>query len=963
VTIEPDIPGGVRLGADDPTGALSTRRTHVSNYQILDRIGRDGPTEIYRARDLRLEREVALKVLRPEEMARPEALQRFRREARIASLVTHPHICTVHDSGEMDGQAFLVCELLEGRALDEMVTGDGPVPADRAIDIALQIADALSAAHRRGIVHANLKPSNVFITSDGHVKLLELGAAGAVAAGGVLPARSVDSRTTSVTPVPAIPSDGAGEFFHPYLSPEQVAGAPADQRSDIFAVGALLYELATGTPAFKGRTLAEITSEISTRTPPRPRSVRASVPAALDSVILRALEKDPDKRYQRASELMEDLRRARRTIDASRQSGDSRFPWLHGKARLAAAAIVLIALAGSAGWWWTSSRIAIVERSAILVSDIVNGTADPDFDGTLRQAVSVYLAQSPYLDLVSDERIRSTLQLMGRKPDAQMTHEVAAELCQRLGLQAMLEGSVSAVGQAIAVALVATDCYNGATVAKQRVEVERKEDVLRALGQITSTIRGSLGESRASLARNNVPIEEATTPSLEALKAYTEAVAKRAAGAEVAAVELLERAIAIDPQFALAHTTLSSIYGGFGETGRSEEYARLAYEHRERVSERERLFITYQYHDRVTGDQLKAREALEVWKRTYPRDYRPSNALALLHIRLGDYAAAIAEAEDAMKRNPLHAFPRSNLAHALRGAGRYAESRSVAEQAMAQNLQTVPMRRLLYQLAELQGDAPVAQQQIDWAANHPRSFDVSGARGQVAVYQGRITEARRLFAKTMAESTERGFPQVASGYAAQAAFAEVLYGYGRQPLDQARTVVRTATAFEPQLRAATALAFGGDPEEADALVRRLRGVRAQDTLLQNAYLPVLEASALLARGRPAEAIEELRRATPYENGIVAALLPVYVRGEARLRANEPAEAAREFQSILTHRGADPFSPVVALAHLGLARAHARSGAIAESRAAYEALLSIWVNADADLPILQQVRDELSALGR
>jgi serine/threonine protein kinase/Tfp pilus assembly protein PilF len=937
--------------------------TRISNYQILDRIGRDGPTEIYRARDLRLEREVALKLLRPEEMARPESLERFRREARIASLVTHPHICTVHDSGEIDGQAFLVCELLDGRALDEMVAADGPVAPDRAIDITIQIADALVASHRRGIVHANLKPSNVFITSDGHVKLLELGAAGAVAATGSVSARPVDSHTTSVTPVPAIPPDVAAEFFHRYLSPEQVAGSPADQRSDLFAVGALLYEMVTGAPAFKGRTLSDLAAEISTRTPARPRSVRASVPPALESIIVRALEKDTANRYQRASELLDDLRRARRTIDGKDQTDDARPSWLRGKARIAAAVVLLVALAGSARWWWTAGRAPVVERSAILVSDIVNGTADPDFDGTLRQAVSVYLAQSPYLDLVSDERIRSTLQLMGRKPDAQMTHEVAAELCQRLGLQAMLEGSVSAVGQSTAVALVATDCYNGATVAKERVEVERKEDVLRALGQLTSTIRGSLGESRASLARNNVPIEEATTPSLEALKASTEAVAKRAAGAEVPAVELLERAIAIDPQFALAHTTLSSIYGGFGETGRSEEYARLAYEHRERVSERERLFITYQYHDRVTGDQLKAREALEVWKRTYPRDYRPSNALALLHIRLGDYAAAITEAEDAMKRNPLHAFPRSNLAHALRGAGRYAESRSVAEQAMAQNLQTVPMRRLLYQLAELQGDATLAQRQIDWAANHPRSFDVSGARGQVAVYHGRIAEARRLFAETMAESTERGFPQVASGYAAQAAFAEVLYGYGHAPLEQARTVVRTATAFEPQLRAATALALGGDPAEADALVRRLRGVRAQDTLLQNAYLPVLEASALLARGRPAEAIEELRRATPYENGIVAALLPVYVRGEARLRANEPAEAAREFQSILTHRGADPFSPVVALAHLGLARAHARSGAITESRAAYEALLAIWSNADPDLPILKQVRDELSALGR
>ena len=770
-----------------------------------------------------------------------------------------------------------------------------------------------------------------------------------------------DSPTTSVTLVPAVGQGLGKEFFHPYLSPEQVAGSPADQRSDIFATGALLYEMVTGVPAFKGVTLADLASDIAGTIPVPPREIRATVPAVLEAIVLRALDKTPDRRYQSASELLEDLRRARRAVNGRDRSG----PWWRADRRLRAAAVLagavgLVGLAGTAAWRWRAAPPP-AERSAILVSDIANGTADPDFEGTLREAVSVYLAQSPYLDLVSDERIRSTLQLMGREPDVRISHEVAAELCQRLGLQAMLEGSVSAVGRTTVVALAATDCHTGATIAKEDAEVERKEDVLRALGQLTSSIRRSLGESGASLARNNTPIEEATTPSLEALKAYTEAVARRAGGEEVTAVELLERAIAIDPQFALAHTTLSSIYGGFGETGRSEEYARLAYEYRDRVSERERLFITYQYHDRVAGDQLKAREALEVWKRTYPKDYRPSNALALLLIRLGDYDAAATEAEDAMRRNPAHAFPRSNLAHALRGAGRYAEARAVAEKAMAENLETVPMRRLLYQLAELQGDRELARRQVDWAASHVRSFDISGARGQVAIYHGRVTEARQLFAETMAAATARGFPQVASGYAAQAAFAEVLYGYGRLPLEQARVVVRTATAIEPQLRAATALALGGEPAAADALVRRLRGVRPQDTLLQNAYLPVVEASALLARRDPAGAIERLRRASPYENGIVAALLPVYIRGDARLRAGDAQGAIRDFQSLLTHRGADPFSPVVALAHLGLGRAHAAAGAVHESRASYEALLAIWSGADDDLPVRRVARDELARL--
>ena len=929
----------------------------ISHYEVLARIGRDGPIEIYRARDLRLERDVALKLLGRDEASRPDALARFRREARIASLVTHPHICTIHDSGEADGQAFLVLELLEGRALDEVIAAEGALPPDRAIEIALQIADAVAAAHRRGIVHANLKPSNVFITQDGHVKLLELGAAGAVSSGDVRADREPTSQTTAITPVPAVPPDYGGEFFHPYLSPEQVGGDPADARSDIFATGALLYHMATGAPPFSGSTVAEIARDISTREPVPPRRVRAAIPASLETIIMRALEKAPERRYQRAADVVDDLRRARRGIEDRRRTASL---WRQPRYAIAAASVLAIALAGSAGWWWKSREFATVERSAILLGDFANGTADPDFDGTLREAISVYLAQSPYLDLVSEERMRATLQLMGRKPDDRLTHDLAAELCQRLDSQAMLEGSVAAVGRTTVVALAATDCHTDATIAKAAVEVDRKEDVLRALGQLTAEVRRSLGESVASLARNNTPIEEATTPSLEALKAYTEAVARRAGGQEVKAVELLERAIAIDPQFALAHTTLSSIYGGFGETGRSEEYARLAYEHRTRVSERERLFITYQYYDRVTGDQLKTREALEVWKRTYPKDYRPSNALALLHIRLGNYAEAVAEAKDAMQRNPAHAFPRSNLAHALRGAGRYAESRAVAEQALAENLETTPMRRLLYQVAELQGDQELARKQIEWASNHPRSFDISGARGQVAFFHGRVAEARKLFAETMAAATERGFPQVASGYAAQQAFGEVLYGYGRPPLDEARSIVRSATAFEPQLRAAAALALGGEPQDADALVRRLRGVRPEDTLLQNAYLPVVEAAAFLARGRPDAAVDQLRRASPYENGIVAALLPVYMRGIARLRAGQYAEAASEFDSLLAHRGADPFSPVLPLAQLGLARARVHLGQIAEGRAAYDALLTMWSNADADLPVLRQAREEVAA---
>ncbi|HTV02167.1 MAG TPA: hypothetical protein VMF13_16585, partial [Luteitalea sp.] len=593
----------------------------------------------------------------------------------------------------------------------------------------------------------------------------------------------------------------------------------------------------------------------------------------------------------------------------------------------------------------------------VLLSEIVNGTADADFDGTLRQAVSVYLGQSPYLDIVSDERRRAGLEMMGQKPDAALTHAMATELCQRLGIQAMLEGSVSAVGRSTVIALVATDCENGATIAREQSEVQRKEDVLRALGELTASVRTALGEPRTTLARHDVRIEDATTPSLAALKAYTEAAAKRAAGQEMEGIRWLERAIEADPNFALAYTTLSTAYGGIGESGRSEQYARLAFEKAQRVSERERLFITYQYHDRVTGNQVKAREALEVWARTYPRDYRAPNALAVLLNRLGDFPAAVAAAEEARRRNPAHVFPRSNLAHARRGQGRYGDARVVAEEAIAERLETVPLRRLLYQVLQLLGDAGAAEAQIAWASTRPRGFDVVGAQAQDAAFHGRIEESRRLFATTISGAAAQKLEQVASGYAAWEALTEALYGNREVAVALARKVATTSTAPEPALRAALALALAGAPDDASAIVQKLRRIRPEDTFLTAAYLPAAAAAIGLAHDRPAEALEALRPAAPYQFGFIAALAPTYLEAQAYAAAGAHSEAARAFGQVVAHRGTDPFSPLIPHAQLGLARALKASGDATGSRRAYDILLGWWKDADPGNALVAQVRRE------
>ncbi len=926
----------------------------ISHYRLLERIGRDHDTTIYRARDLTLERDVAVKLLAPDRATTASARERFRREAHIASLVSHPHICAVHGSGEEDGQPFIVCELLEGHALDEMLAG--PLPPERVLDIAIQLLDGISAVHKRGIVHGNIKPSNVFVTDEGHVKLLELGLMSAWWETEGRPDVDSSSPTASVERRP--PADEDVEGFHPYRSPEHLAGERLDQRSDIFSIGAVLYEMATGERAFPGDTASRIAAAIVSGTPP-PAGRRNAALSAIEPILHRALEKAPADRYQTAAEMLGDLRRARRRLETS-GSGALQARRPRRPARLAAAAAAVLAVGTAAWWWWPWRAAAPVARHAILVGSIANGTNDPDFDGTLRQALTIHLAQSPFLEIISEERVRQILQMMGRSPDTPLTHATAREACERLQAGALIEGSVSAVGRATVVALVASDCGTGDTIARDQVEVERKEEVLQAVGRIASTMRRSLGESVRSLEQHNVPIQEATTPSLEALKAFTAGVEKRAAGSEIESIPLLEHAIELDRDFALAYTTLSSVYGGLGESDRAEEYARLAYEHRGNVTERERVFIAYQYHDRVTGDQLKAREALEVWKQSYPLDYRPANALALLLNRLGDYDRAIVEAQEAIKLNPAHPFPYSNLAYAYRGAGRYADARAAAERAVSLGIETVPTRRLLYQIAILDGDAAAAQRHLQWARTRARGFDLIGAQAQVAAFHGRMAEARELYQQTIDQAGFGQLSQIAAGYSAQLALTDVLFGYPSEAAARARALPADST-YEPQLRAATTLALASATTEAERRIARLRDVRPSDTLLHTAYLPVAEAALLMARGQMDAAIGTLRPSAQYDRGLVAALLPIYFRAEARRRMGAFPEAAQEFRAVLAGRGADPFSPAVPLAHLGLARTLAAAGDVAGSRAAYGDLMAIWQDADPGFPALQEARRELAAL--
>jgi tetratricopeptide (TPR) repeat protein len=736
--------------------------------------------------------------------------------------------------------------------------------------------------------------------------------------------------------------------------------------------------MATGAPAVPGDSVGMVFYHILNRDPVPARQVNPAVPAELADLLSRVLVKNRDLRPQRAGELLRDLRHLRRSLRAPRPAaspGQGRSAGRPGTPRplwrrrwlwvgaICVAGLAAVALA--AVGFLRGREPALTERDSVLLADFRNSTGDSVFDGTLAQALGVQLSQSPFLNIVPEERVRETLRLMGRGTEERPAGDVAREVCQRLGVKAMVGGSISRLGTLYVLLVDASNCVTGASLAREQGSSERQEEVLRTLGTMASTLRTRLGESLKSVERFDVPIAQATTPSLDALKAYTLGLAQRAKGAELESIPFLERALELDPKFAAAATTLSTVYGNLNEFGKGEEYARLAYGNSAHVSERERLFITYQYHDRVTGDQVQAADTLEVWKQTYPGDFRPPNALSILYNRLGRFDRGVAEGQEALRRSPGHPFALSNLAYAYRGLGRFADAKKTAEEAVALGIATVPTRRLLYQLAVLEGDMAAAERHVAWAKEKPREFDLMSAQAQIAAYQGRMRASTELYRTSVELAERQGLSESTSAYLAHQALGHVLYGdrlrasaFGRAALRSGRE--SSATSI-PRLRAVIALGLLDDPEVAPIL-RSAEERYPQSTFTRAMLVPTSLAAVELARGRPDAALDALNAAAPYETGTVAALIPVYLRGLAYLARGAGAPALEQFQKILDHRGTDPFSPVCALAYLGRARAWRLMGDHGESARAYAEFLAVWEHADPDIPVLVQARKEYERLG-